>query len=229
MSRVGKKLSEARQLKGITQKALAKKVGVNEKFINDVECGRKIINEAMISKISKILNVDLNDVSMIATDEDLQKEKKEVIASNSKSFKSKNASKEINETWNMAFGSVLKNVPIYDYSLNKNKGFKEMAVHSKKIDGYHQDKVCFIEIEEDDMTGFRIFKGDLAFINLTKEIENNSICLLEYEGKRIVRQIKVIDSTKVLLVSNNGRALTSTVYKKELNIIGKLNKIEFNL
>ena len=227
MSRVGQRLGEARIKKGITQKALAKKIGVNEKFINDVECGRKIINEAMIAKISKILGVDLNDISMVVTDEQLKRESKEVITN--KTYSKPIKPKEVDETWNMAFGSVLKNVPIYDYNLNKNKGFKELAVHSNKIDGYPQDKVCFIEIENNDMTGFRIFQGDIAFINLTKEIQNNSICLLESNGKRIVRQIKVIDSTKVLLVSNDGRALTSTVYKKDINIIGKLNRIEFKL
>ncbi len=45
MSRVSDKIKEARLKKGLTQKQLAKKLGVAENFINEVESGRKIINE----------------------------------------------------------------------------------------------------------------------------------------------------------------------------------------
>ena len=43
MSRVGEKIKEARLKSGMTQKVLAKKLGVAEKFINEVETGRRII------------------------------------------------------------------------------------------------------------------------------------------------------------------------------------------
>ena len=41
LSRVGEKLKEAREKSGLTQKALAKKLGVAEKYINEIELGRK--------------------------------------------------------------------------------------------------------------------------------------------------------------------------------------------
>ena len=75
MSRVGERIKSVREKSGLTQKALAKKLGVAEKFINEVETGRKILNEALIEKVSKVLNTDLNDISMVVTDDDLQKEK----------------------------------------------------------------------------------------------------------------------------------------------------------
>ena len=37
MSRVGERIKEAREKSGMTQKALAKKLGVAEKFVNEVE------------------------------------------------------------------------------------------------------------------------------------------------------------------------------------------------
>lgn len=40
MSRVGEKIKEARLKSGLTQKALAKKLGVSDKFINEVEIGK---------------------------------------------------------------------------------------------------------------------------------------------------------------------------------------------
>ena len=58
-----------------------------EKFINEVEIGRKIVQESFIEKAAKILNADLNDVSMVVTDEILMEERKSYIESNKKPTK----------------------------------------------------------------------------------------------------------------------------------------------
>ncbi|MGL5243559.1 MAG: helix-turn-helix domain-containing protein [Sarcina sp.] len=229
MSRVGERIKQAREKSGLTQKALAKKLGVAEKFINEVEVGKKIINESLIDKISKVLKSDLNDISMVVTDEDLQKEKQIEIKKVAPVKSNLKASGEVNEVWNQAFGSVLKNVTIYDYNLNKVMGYKQLPIISNKIEGYSADKVFYITIENSDMTGYRIQKGDLAFCNSIKELENNSICLLEFNGKRIVRQIKKLDNSKVLLISNGGSMRTETAIVKEVTPIAKLNKVEFIL
>ena len=216
MSRVGERIKEAREKSGMTQKALAKKLGVAEKFVNEVETGRKIINESLISKVSKVLNTDLNDINMVVTDEELQKE----LKAEKQVRQTKPA--EVNEVWNQAFGSVLKNVPIYDYSLAQVKGYKQLATASNKIDGHTANKVFYLKIENNDMTGYRIQENDLALCYSIKEIENNSICLVEFNGKRVIRQIKKLDNVKALLISNNGSMRTETANIKEVKSIAKL-------
>lgn len=223
MSRVGERIKEAREKSGMTQKTLAKKLGVAEKFINEVETGRKIINESLISKVSKVLNTDLNDINMVVTDEELQKELKA-----EKQVRQTKPS-EVNEVWNQAFGSVLKNVPIYDYSLANVKGYKQLSTASNKIDGHTANKVFYLKIENNDMTGYRIQKDDLALCYSIKEIENNAISLVEFNGKRVVRQVKKLDNVKALLISNNGSMRTETANIKELKPIARLYKIEFDL
>ncbi|EOU1692057.1 helix-turn-helix domain-containing protein [Clostridium perfringens] len=223
MSRVGERIKEAREKSGMTQKALAKKLGVAEKFLNEVETGRKIINESLISKVSKVLNTDLNDINMVVTDEELQKE----LKAQKQVRQTKPA--EVNEVWNQAFGSVLKNVPIYDYSLAQVKGYKQLATASNKIDGHTANKVFYLKIENNDMTGYRIQENDLALCYSIKEIENNSICLVEFNGKRVIRQIKKLDNVKALLISNNGSMRTETANIKEIKAIAKLYRIEFDL
>ena len=223
MSRVGERIKEAREKSGMTQKALAKKLGVAEKFVNEVEIGRKIINESLISKVSKVLNTDLNDINMVVTDEELQKE----LKAEKQVRQTKPA--EVNEVWNQAFGSVLKNVPIYDYSLAQVKGYKQLATASNKIDGHTANKVFYLRIENNDMTGYRIQENDLALCYSIKEIENNSICLVEFNGKRVIRQIKKLDNVKALLISNNGSMRTETANIKEVKAIAKLYRIEFDL
>ena len=208
MSRVGERIKEARLQNGMSQKTLAKKLGVAEKFINEVEMGRRIAQESFIEKASKILKADFNDVSMVVTDEALIEE---------------------NEVWASAFSSVLKNVPILDYSLSNNKGFKELPIHSNKVEGFAQDKVLYLEIQDDEMSGFRILKGDIAFASLAKEPSNNGIFLVDYKGKRAIRQIKLLGNSKALFVSNGGTLLTETVNLNEISVLAKLERLEIKL
>lgn len=223
MSRVGEKIKSAREKSGLTAKALAKKLGVAEKFINEVEGGRRVAPESFIDRAAKALKVDLNDISMVVTDEALMEEKKALKA---QPKKKQEASSEI---WTDAFSSVLKNVPIYGYDLKSVNGYKEMPVHSNKVEGYHQEKVCYIKIQDDEMSGFRIMNGDLAFAHMVKEISNNGIFLVDYKGKRKIRQIKVLGNSKLLLVSNSGSLITETMENKEVSVLAKLEKVEIQL
>ena len=222
MSRVGENIKQAREKSGMTAKALAKKLGVAEKYILEVEMGRRVVNESFIDRAAKVLKADLNDISMVVTDEALMEEKKTFR----EATKKKNESSEV---WTDAFSSVLRNVPIYEYSLSSKKGFKELPVHSNKIENYPQDKVFYIEIEDDEMNGFRILKGDIAFAHSVKEVSNNGFFLIDYKGKRKIRQVKVLGNSKVLLVSNAGSLLTETMEIKEVNVIAKLERIEIKL
>lgn len=226
MSRVGEKIKEARLKSGMSQKVLAKKLGVAEKFINEVEMGRRVAQESLIDKASKILSADFNDVSMVVTDEALIEERKAMSDVKNKSSK---GNIEKDEVWTNAFSSVLKNVPILDYSLKNNKGFKELPIHSNKVEGYSQDKVLYLEIQDDEMSGFRMLKGDLAFATLVKEVSNNGIFLVEYKGRRAIRQIKNLGNSKVLLVSNAGSLLTETMNFNEISVLAKLDRIEIKL
>lgn len=223
MSRVGQRMKDARLKSGMSQKVLAKKLGVAEKYINEVEMGKKVVQESFIEKAAKILNTDLNDISMVVTDEALMEERKSSVVNK------KPTKVETTEVWNDAFASVLKNVPIFDYSLKTIKGKKELPVHSNKVDGFPQDKVLYIEIQDNDMSGFRMIKGDLVFAHLVKEPNNNGIFLVDYKGERRIRQVKSLGNSKFLLVSNGGALMTETVANKEFEVIAKLERIEINL
>lgn len=224
MSRVGERIKEARLKSGMTQKVLAKRLGVAEKYINEVEMGRRVVQESFIDKAAKILNADLNDVSMVVTDEALMDERKSLESS-----KKKNTKIETTDIWNDAFASVLKSVPIYDYPLNNLKGKKELPVHSNKVEGHPQDKVLYLEVQDNEMSGFRMLEGDLVFGYLVKEVSNNGIFLIEHKGKRKIRQIKSLGNSKILLVSNGGALMTETVEVKEIEVIAKLERIEIKL
>ena len=165
--------------------------------------------------------------NMVVTDEALNKEKEELRVFEHESKKTKKP--EVNEMWNQAFASVLKNVPIYDESLKKTIGTKPLAVHDNKIEGISQDKVFYMSVESDEMASFRIQKNDLLLCGSVKEFSVNGIYVLKADDKVVVRQVKRLDSTKVLLLSNKGAVRTETANVKEIQFLAKAIKVEFNL
>lgn len=232
MSRVGENIKEARLKAGVSQKVLAKKLGVAEKYINEVEIGRRVVPENFIDRVSKALNVKLDEISMVVTDEALEQERKNEAISNTTVKEKKATPKTLGETaevWTDAFSSVLKKINIYDYSLNKVLGSKDLPNYSNKVEGYPADKVIYIKVQDDDMAGFRIMSGDLAFAHLVKEVSSSGIFLIEHKGERVIRQIKNLGNSRILLVSNKGTTKTETVELSNIKIIAKIERIEIIL
>ncbi len=223
MSRVGEKIQNSRIKSGMSQKALGRKLGVSEGFINEVEMGKKVISHDIMDKISKILGKNLDDMVMSFEEETFEKD-----PHLDQPAKYKDNAK-VNEVWTHALGSVLKAVPIYKYNLKEVIGTRDLPVKSNKIEGYAQDKVFYIQIEDDDMIGFRIAKGDMAFCHTTQEITNSAIYLVEYGKGPVIRQTKRLDAGKVLLISSKGNTITETIEIKNLKILAKLDKIEIEV
>ncbi|HEY5576439.1 MAG TPA: helix-turn-helix domain-containing protein [Clostridiaceae bacterium] len=225
MSRVGDKIKNIRMSTGMSQKQLAKKLGVAENFVNEVETGRKIINQDLIDRISKVLGKDINDITMSFEEQVFEEEKVKKPAEAVR----KDKPEQVSDVWNEAFASVIKSIPIYNYSLTKVLGSKQLPLLNNKIEGHNQDKVFYLEIEGDDMIGFRIAKGDLAFSVSTNEFFNNSISLIQYGDKRVVRQLQRLDNSKALIISNKGSVVTETVSIKDVKVIAKLERLEIVL
>ncbi|WP_010297930.1 helix-turn-helix domain-containing protein [Clostridium senegalense] len=222
MSKVGDSIRDARNAKGMSQKQLGKKLGVSEGFINEIESGKKVINEKFMERIGKVLGGSVQNMSSMFQNIAYEEEKSQPAP------KAK-APEKVNDVWNDAFGSVIKTIGIYGYDLNKTVGTKQLPVISKKVEGFNPEKVLFIKIENDDLMGFRICKDDVAFANLTNEIENNAICLIDYNDTRVIRQIKRLDNNKLLLISNKNSLKTETVSHKDIKVIAKLNRVEFEI
>lgn len=224
MSRLGEQVRNIRTSKGITQKQLAKMVGASEKFIDEVERGKRVLNDDLIKKISKALVRDISGLDAYDVKDGNDSKPEKSVKNNIRPQK-----QEVQEIWHDALDSVLKTIPIYEYDLSKVIGTKQLPIQSNKIEGHAKDKVFFLQIQDNEMIGFRMIKGDLAFAHYTHEIENNSICLVEYDGKKAIRQVKRLDGDKVLLVSNRGTLSAETFTAKSVKILARLDKLEIML
>lgn len=217
MSRVGERIKDARQKQGLPVKQLAKKLGVSESFISDVESGKKIIKEDLIKKVEKVLNIDLNEDVFEQIDEPVE------------NIKEVDVIKTVNKQWEDAFSHIIKKVPVCDINFKEIYEYKYIPVMDKKIEGFNADKIIYVRVTDDSMRGFRIQKDDRIMIFQNSEIVNNSINLIELDGKRYIRQIKRLDSNKVLLISHHNDLKTETRDVKSLNVVGRCIKLEVEL
>lgn len=225
MSRIGEKIKNLRNKKGLTQKQLSKKLGVSESFINDIELGRKIINESLMSKLTKVLGEDLNDLTL---SNDISNEPVNKVKSSEFMSQKKKQPTEapINSIWTDALSSVVKSVPVYNYELETLYTIPRV-VNNNKIENFNSDKVFYLIIEDTDLSEYRIEKGDKGFLTKIGELENNSLCFIEYKNQRSIKYIKNLGNGKYLLLSRGGK-FSETVDKKNIKPLGKLINIEIN-
>ncbi|HEX2927120.1 MAG TPA: helix-turn-helix domain-containing protein [Ruminiclostridium sp.] len=242
MSRIGQEINKLRLKKGMTPKQLAKALGVSEGFVLDIESGKKIISDDMIGRVSKALDFELGPIGLFASDNKFAPEigNDDYVQSGRKSapaapkIGAKTATREVSnepvqQVWDDAFGNILKTVPVYGYKMDRIIDKKLLPIEKNKVEGYQKEKVFYLNIEDTDMSGFRIFKGDMAFGVLENQIDRDGIYLIEHNGERAVRQIKRLQGDKLLLVYNRGTLITETVDAREIKVVARLVKLEISL
>ncbi len=226
MSRVGEKIREERMKRRISSKQLGKKCGVTESFILDVENGRKIINEKLLSQISKVLGTSIEDT--IAPNVTEEKAEGKILQRSDFSARRKRKVEPLGQ-WEEALSNIIKKVPIYDIEMKEIKGYRDFPIINQKVEGRNPDRLIYIEAPNDLLSGFRIYKGDKILIYLHQEIVNHSISLIEYEGKKYIRKIKRIEGNKIELLSYSYEKKAMVRDLKDVKIIGRGIRVEMDL
>ncbi|HEX2947855.1 MAG TPA: helix-turn-helix domain-containing protein [Clostridia bacterium] len=222
MSRIGTEIARLRKEAGLTQKQLAKQVGVSEKFIDEVETGKRVMNSELITRVSKALRQEAGKLELYDDEEVRQRPEPD------KNVK-KVIEKPVKEIWTDALAGVIMSVPVYDIRMDKAMGIRQLPIIANKVEGFPKEKVFFLTIENNDMSGFRIMKGDLALAYSTHEFEKEGVYFLEHSEKRLIRQVRKLDQDKLLLVGNSGGLSTETVSRKEIQILARLIRVEIAL
>jgi len=222
MSRIGSEISRLRKEAGMTQKQLARMVGVTERYIDEVESGKRVMNSDLISRVSRALRqeagrLELYDEEEIRLRPEPDKTVKKVIE------------KPVQEIWTDALAGVIMTVPVYDYAMDKAVAVKQLPIIANKVEGCPKDKVFYLTAEDNEMSGFRIMKGDLLLSCSTHEIEKEGIYFIEHNNRKMLRQIRRLDKEKLLLIGNSGSLTTQTVSAKEVRIIARLLRVEILL
>jgi transcriptional regulator with XRE-family HTH domain len=223
MTNIGKIVQTARIQKGLTPKQLAKQCGVSESYVVDLEAGRKIANESLLKRLSSLLGVNFNtDLGELADVE--EKTSKVTVPSptvSRGSGKESMVKEKPSEQWEMAFGNVLKKVPVYDMLTWQIVDDKLQPILNNKIDGYAPDKVIFVRLADGLLQEMGLKAGDIIKIVMIREIVHNAIHLVQVEGKRYIRRVRKLEGDKLLLLDLDRDNKTDVRSSKEIEVLGR--------
>ena len=242
MSRLGDLILLERTRQKLTRKQVARKCGVSEGYIKDVEEGRRIIQDDQARRILRTLGTSQRNEAEFSLDEiaatvDLSTfvpaKATPAAAPQTKPAEPQPAAKpqtkeEQSGIWLDALSSVLRPVPVM------NAGWIQVArrmvpIQDGKIEGAKPDKVVYFLAPDDSMRAMRIEKGDLVLIVPQTLPIDGAIMLVEYGAHRCLRKIKLLGNSNILLQSGDRDLGTESVHISDIKLVGKAVRVEITL
>ena len=225
MSRMGDTIKNSRIKYGMTEKQLAKKTGLAESFIKEVEAGKRIPSDDQARRILKACGA----TDVVGTEIDTANEPEVEIRPRPRPYiipvekkeelKEEERAQASNDAWLDALGGVVKRVPVMDENGLVLDHILEPVIGGK-IEGGVPDKVIYYRCPDDALRGYRIYAGDLLLTVPAKVPVDDAIMLLEHDGKRLVRKVTKLDGAKLMLQSYDREFKGEKVELKNVLILG---------
>ena len=245
MSRLGDLIKLERTRRGLSVKQVAKKCGVSEKYLLDVELGTRIIADDQARRILRSMGMQQQteaDFSLddIAATVDLQTATDEMQRARAAAAKAAKAKPEAEKVasagdevvpgsiWLDALSSVLKRVPVYN-AVMKEIGHRLLPVENGRIEDAAPDKVFYFMAPDDEMRGFRVTRGDLVLVVPASSPVDGAIMLIQTPQCRVLRLVKRLDNFKLLLQRYDAACESEIVQVEDLHVVGRCVRLEAEL
>ncbi|MBQ2991598.1 MAG: XRE family transcriptional regulator [Clostridia bacterium] len=241
MSRLGDLILLERSRQKLTRKQVAKKCGISEGYLKDVEEGRRIIQDDQARRILKTLGTSSRNEAEFSLDEIAATVDLSTLAPQAAPKPAAPAPKQADEPkakpqtaqeqsgiWLDALSSVLKPVPVM------NAGWIQVSrrmvpIQDGKIEGAKPDKVVYFLAPDDSMRAMRIEKGDLVLIVPQTLPVDGAIMLVEYGAHRCLRRIRLLGNSNILLQSGDRELGAEPVHISDVKFVGKAVRVEIAL
>lgn len=228
MNRLAIKIKEARLKANMSEKDLAKACGQNINYILQIESGKKVINEQIAENILKILGEKVEFFGDVESPKQNPVSSTQVKPSSTKMNTPPVQAITPNEEWQSALAGIIKSYPIQEERSAKVVGYKDLPILSKKIDGFHYEKVIFIKVTDSELTKYRIQKQDLVMVVLANEIQGQGVYYMEVNRVKMIKYIVKTQNNKCIY--SNGSSDTEVEGDlKDIKILGRVVKVEFNV
>lgn len=240
MSRLGDLILLERTRQKLTRKQVARKCGVSEGYIKDVEEGRRIIQDDQARRILKTLGTSSRNEAEFSLDEiaatvDLSTLAPQAVKPVEKKPEPKaepaakpQSAEEQSGIWLDALSSVLKPVPVMNAGWIQ-VGRKMVPIQDGKIEGAKPDRVVYFLAPDDSMRAMRIEKGDHVLIVPQNLPLDGAIMLVEYGAHRCLRRIKLLGNSNILLQSGDRHLDAEAINISEIKIVGRAVRVEIAL
>ena len=239
MSRLGDLLHLERTRRQMTLKQVAKLCAVSEKYLDDVEKGKRIIQDEQARRILKRLGLTHQTEENFSLDEIAATVDLHTIAPALPAREPENppaprpvASLPAEETagggiWLNALASVLCQVPVYNATW-KVMDHRSLASAGGKIEGGPANKVLYFLAPDDSMRGFRIMRDDLLLVVPAQSPIDDTVMLLNWRGHYMVRKVKLSEG-RLLLMSYDRALDAEPTQLSETTFVGRCVRLEARL
>ena len=229
MSRLGETIRSARIQAKMTEKALAKKCGMAEGVIKDIESGRRIVSDGQAQRILKILGVE----NPVSAELEVAQEPEVPLRPRPRPYKLPVSEPETRQegdsaAWLDALGGVVKRVPVTDEDSTVIDHVL-VPIVGGKIEGGAPDKVFYFRCPDDALRGYRIHAGDLLLCVPTQKVEDGAISLFLLNGKRAARKANKMDGNRIHLQSYDREFASQTLPAAEARVLARCVKLERRL
>lgn len=230
MSRLGDMIKQERLRAGWSHKQLAKKSGVSEKFLVEVEAGTRIIADTQATRILKVLGKTSEFIADFEGKADGVPTSEPVRAAPrpAPAAKKPAAPAEPTDAWVNALGGLMRAVPVRD-AAGRDVDSRILPVQSGRIEGVVAEKVFYLVAPDDSMMGYRIRKGDRVLILPATVLVDNAVLLFQSEGLYYLRKVKIQDGGRVLLQWYDYEPHSEVVPAKQLTLVGRARRVEFEI
>ena len=243
MSRLGDLIRLERTRQGLTFKQVARKCGVSDKYLMEVESGKRIIADDQARRILKTIGsgdtrteaeFTLDD---IAATVDLQSA---VVPSVSQAAPEKKLTKKEKQggdsdqpavpgsIWLDALANVLKHVPVYNAAM-KEVDHRLLPITNGKIEGANPDKVYYLSAPDNQMRGFRVMKGDYLLVVPASGPVDGALMVLDTPYGKILRKTILMAGFQVMLQTYDDRCESEIKNLNEITVVGKCVRLEAEL
>jgi len=237
MSVIGINIKNTRTKKNISLKELARKSGVTEQYLADIESGKKVPNHQVIETISKALGIGIDLLEPSYFSQYFEEDDDKKISKPGKENNIEDKHVEHDNTISSALSKAVRKIPVIDKITSANEFPSKKDIVDYKYEPVFQNKglnvsgeeFVYYIVQDDSMSNSRILKGDLALIFITDSIRNGDIVLLKDMNKTYLRRIAFLDSDNIIIYGDNYEYEPLILNSKTINIIGKAVRIEFKI
>ena len=243
MSRLGDLIRLERTRQKLTYKQVARKCGVSEKYLEEVESGRRIIQDDQARRILRAMGMQQQTEADFTLDDiaatvDLQSA---AVPSIAKAAEKKLTKKEKHEgteeesseavagsIWLDALSGVLKHVPVVNAAM-KEVGHRLLPITNGKIEGANPDKVYYLMAPDNDLRGFRVMKGDLLLVVPAQAPVDGALMVLDTPYGKILRKTVAMPNFQVMLQRFDQSCESEIKNLNAVTVVGRCVRLEAEL
>ena len=240
MSRLGDLIRLERTRQGLTHKQVARKCGVSDKYLMEVENGTRIIADDQARRILKTMGMKeqteadftLDDIAATVDLQSAVPQLTKAVETKKPAAKAEPVAESdpgvAGSIWLDALSGVLKHVPVYN-AVMKEVGHRLLPITNGKIEGASPDKVYYFMAPDNALRGFRVQRGDLLLVVPAQAAVDGAIMLLQTPQGRILRKVKRVNDYQAMLQKYDEAFESEIKNFNELTFVGRCVRLEAEL